>query len=96
MAWEKIDEQRIKTILKQIAGRLSPDDDELVPPVVIKGTGAIWCYAPTKRAVIKINRGTKAYVVDDTLDEYDRILIYTSNGYFVAIEKDEIEEIGFN
>jgi hypothetical protein len=96
MAWENVDEKRIKRILKQIAGRITPDDDELVPPVVIKGTGEIWCYAPIKRTVIKINRGTRAYVVDETLDEYDRLLIYTSNGYFVAIEKDEIEEIGFN
>ena len=96
MAWENIDEKRIKRILKQLAGKMSATDDELIPPVIIKGIGEIWCYAPTKRTVIKINRGTKAYVVDDTLDEYDRILIYTSNGYFVAIEKDEIEEVGFN
>ena len=96
MTWEKLDEKRLKIILKQIAGNISEEDEELVPPVIIKGTGEIWCYAPTKRTVIKINRGTRAYIIDDTRDDLDRILIYTSNGYFVAIEKDEIEEIGFN
>ena len=60
MSWETIDEKRVKTILKQIAGKLSEDDDELVPPVFIKGRGEIWCYAPTKRSFVKISRNTKA------------------------------------
>jgi hypothetical protein len=96
MSWETIDEKRVKTILKQIAGKLSEDDDELVPPVFIKGRGEIWCYAPTKRSFVKISRNTKAYIVDETPDEMGRVLIYADNGHFVAIDMDELEEVGFN
>jgi len=88
--------KRLKTILKQIAGKMSDEGDELIPPIVIKGKGEILCYSPTKKTFIKIHRGTKAYIVDDTIDENGRILIYTSSSHYVAIEKEEIEEIGFN
>ena len=88
--------KRLKTILRQIAGKVSENDDELIPPVIIKGKGEILCYSPTKNSFIKIYRGTKAYIVDDTIDKNGRILIYTNSNHYVAIEKEEIEEIGFN
>jgi hypothetical protein len=88
--------KRLKTILRQIAGKVSEKDDELIPPVIIKGKGEILCYSPTKKSFIKIYRGTKAYIVDDTIDKNGRILIYTNSNHYVAIEKEEIEEIGFN
>jgi len=88
--------KRLKTILRQIAGKISEKDDELIPSVIIRGKGEILCYSPTKKSFIKIHRGTKAYIVDDTIDKNGRILIYTSSNHYVAIEKEEIEEIGFN
>ena len=63
---------------------------------IIKGKVEILCYSPTKKSFIKIYRGTKAYIVDDTIDKNGRILIYTNSNHYVAIEKEEIEEIGFN
>jgi hypothetical protein len=96
MSPSSIDAERIKIILKQIAGKVSEKDEELIPPVVIKGKGEIWCYSPTEKTFIKLNRNIKAYIVDETLDKNGRILIYTSNNHLVNIEKDEIEEIGFN
>jgi hypothetical protein len=67
----------------------------LVNPSVIKGSGVLFLWAPSKKALVKVNRGIRIYVVSYEMDEKDRILVY--DGYnLLAIHPDDIEEIGFN
>ena len=62
---------------------------------MIKGSGIIFLWAPTKKTLIKVNRGIRVYVVSYDMDEKDRILVY--DGYnLLAIHPDDLEEIGFN
>ena len=96
MEWKDKYEDKIKRIIKQVTGFSSPDDGSLVPAVVIKGTGYIWCYAPLKNKFLRVPRGTQAYIVDENKDEKGRILIYTVLANLLLIEAEEIKYIGFN
>jgi len=96
MTWEYVDEKRIMKIIKHITGKMGEDDGELLPTVRVKGKGTMWCYSPTKKSLVRIERGTDAYVVDYTQDDRGRILIYMKSSQIIAIETEEIEEIGFN
>ena len=52
-------------------------------------------WAPVKKTIIKVSRGTSVYVASYDMDERDRILVY--DGFnLLAIHPDELEEIGFN
>jgi|TARA_Y100000310_G_scaffold294960_1_gene325867 hypothetical protein len=88
-------EERIEQIIRQITGKVE-EDCMPVPEVGIKGNGDIWCYHPTKRIFIKVTRGTRAYIVDDKENEYNRVLIYTFSGAIVEIEPEELIETGFD
>mgnify|MGYP001184421630 FL=1 len=67
----------------------------MITPAMIKGSGIIFLWAPTKKTLIKVNRGIRVYVVSYDMDEKDRILVY--DGYnLLAIHPDDLEEIGFN
>ena len=95
MAWEKLDTDRIEQIIRQITGKKIDKSKEMVSPAIIKGSGVVYLWAPTKKTLLKVNRGIAVYVVSYDMDEKDRILIY--DGYnLLAIHPDEIEEIGFN
>ena len=95
MAWDELDTERIEQIIRQISGKGMAKSKSLVMPAMIKGTGIIFLWAPTKKTLIKINRGIKVYVVSYDMDEKDRILIY--DGYnLLAIHPDELVETGFN
>ena len=95
MAWEKLDTDRIEQIIRQITGKKIDKSKEMVSPAIIKGSGVVYLWAPTKKTLLKVNRGIAIYVVSYAMDEKDRILIY--DGYnLLAIHPDEIEEIGFN
>ena len=96
MTWEYVNEERLKKIIKHITGKMTADDGELLPGVIIKGKGPIWCYTPTKKTIIKIERGTTGYIIDDLQDDKGRILMYTKTAHIIAIEIEEIEELGFN
>ena len=69
---------------------------ELIAPVLIKGEGDIWCPHVTQKRVVRIPRGTKAYILSEEMDELGRIVIYSTLGEMVAIDPDEIVEVGFN
>ena len=74
---------------KMIKGKI------LISPAMIKGRGDIFLWAPVKKTVIKVSRGTSVYVASYDMDERDRILVY--DGFnLLAIHPDELEEIGFN
>ena len=96
MTWEYVNEDRIKKIIKHITGKMTADDGELLPSVIIKGKGSMWCYSPIKKTVIKVVRGTMGYIIDETQDSKGRILMYTKSAHIIAIEIEEIEEMGFN
>ena len=95
MAWEKLDTDRIEQIIRQITGKKIDKSKEMVSPAIIKGSGVVYLWAPTKKTLLKVNRSIAIYVVSYDMDEKERILIY--DGYnLLAIHPDEIEEIGFN
>ena len=95
MAWETLDSDRIEQIIRQITGKKLSGSKEMVTPAMIKGTGIVYLWAPTKKTLLKVNRGIRVYVVSYDMDEKDRILVY--DGYnLLAIHPDEIDEIGFN
>tara|TARA_B100001123_G_C15247917_1_gene1001645 strand:+ start:485 stop:784 length:300 start_codon:yes stop_codon:yes gene_type:complete len=99
MAWDTFDKDRMKQIALQLAGNYKENDKksgELIPSVLIKGVGDIWCPHVTQKRVVRIPRGTKAYILSDEMDEFGRIAIYSVLGEMVAIDPDEIVEVGFN
>ena len=78
---------------------IQEDDEnggELIPCVLIKGHGDIWCAHITERRVVRVVRGTKGYLLSDDLDDQGRLPVFTEAGDMIAIDPDEIEEIGFN
>jgi hypothetical protein len=95
MAWDELDVDRVEQIIRQISGKKVDKNKELINPAVIKGTGVVYLWAPTKKTLLKVNRGIIVYVVSYDMDEKDRILVY--DGFnLLAIHPDDLEEIGFN
>jgi len=95
MAWDDLDKDRIEQIIRQISGKGLKKSTELISPTIIKGSGIIFLWAPSKKTLIKVNRGIRVYVVSYEIDEKDRVLVY--DGYdLLAIHPDELDEIGFN
>ena len=95
MAWDELDVDRVEQIIRQISGKKVDKRKELINPAVIKGTGVVFLWAPTKKTLLKVNRGIVVYVVSYDMDEKDRILVY--DGFnLLAIHPDDLEEIGFN
>jgi hypothetical protein len=85
--------ERLEQIVKQAAGKVSRKVAP-IPEVAIKGTGYILCYHPSKRAFIRVSRGTKAHIVKE--EENNRVLIYTYSGLVVEIDADELIDTGFD
>lgn len=75
MAWDDLDKDRIEQIIRQISGKGLRKSTELVSPAMIKGSGIIFLWAPTKKTLLKVNRGIRVYVVSYEMDEKDRVLI---------------------
>ena len=95
MAWETLNSGRIEQIIRQITGKKLDKSANMISPAMIKGSGIIFLWAPTKKTLMKVNRGIRVYVVSYEMDEKDRILIY--DGFnLLAIHPDDLEEIGFN
>ena len=83
-------EKRLKLAVRQMSGTLTEDDTTLLPEAAIIGTGVIFCYSPSKRRFINILRGIKVFVIDDSTINEDRVLIYTTDGFLVEIERREL------
>jgi|TARA_R100000664_G_scaffold31534_1_gene45228 hypothetical protein len=95
MAWETLNSSRIEQIIRQITGKKLDDSVTMIASAMIKGSGIIFLWAPTKKTLMKVNRGIRVYVVSYEMDEKDRILIY--DGFtLLAIHPDDLDEIGFN
>ena len=95
MAWETLDSARVEQIVRQITGKKVDKTKDLINSAIIKGSGIVFLWAPTKKTLLKVNRGIRVYVVSYDMDEKDRILVYDGYNLF-AIHPDDIEEIGFN
>jgi hypothetical protein len=96
MSWDYINEKKFKALIKQISGTITEKDGELVPYHAIKGKGIIWCYQPTTKTMVRIPRNSKIYVLDMGEENDPDCLAFSSDGIVFVIDKDEIEEIGFN
>jgi hypothetical protein len=96
MGHKPIDIERLKKIIRQLAGKVRAQDGDLITPAVIKGKGYIWCYSPQERNFKRIPRGTKAYIINEARDNENRLLIYTESGEVVRIEQEELLIIGLN
>ena len=96
MSWDYIDEKKFRSLVKQISGTITEKDGELVPYHSIKGVGEIWCYQPSNRVVARVIRGTKIYVLDMGTADDIQCLALSNEGVIFTIDKDEIEELGFN
>ena len=88
---------RLKKIVNQFSGNVSEDDtEELIPEWGIKGTGYLFCFCPSKRMFVKINRGSKAFIVEGDPEHSKKVLIYTYEGDLVEVESEELEYTGFD
>ena len=96
MSWDYIDEKKFKALVKQITGTITEKDGDLVPYHHIKGTGNIWCYQITTKAIVRLIRGIQIYILDMGSEEDEQCLGYTTDGIIFLIDKDEVEEIGFD
>ena len=94
--------ERIKLATRQLNGTLDytdkDKDSELIPEVGIKGTGHMFCFEPSKKRLVKISRGIKAYIIDTLEHNKDmiRYLVYTWDGHLVHIDEDELIFTGFD
>ena len=88
-------QKKLKIILRQLSGKIN-DDDEIVEEAVVEGKGNIWCYDPFSRTVIKVERGTSVWILEENYDSKGRTLIYCINGDILCIEPEELFLIGFN
>ena len=97
MAYGDINRELFNNVLKQIGGSFVEGDAyELLPTVLIKGAGFIWCYQLATKMFIKVSRGLDAYVLDDLEDHMGRVMIYTSFGDHVMIDKEELIFTGYD
>ena len=93
-----IDEKkaRLKKILSQISGDFDKLEGPLITPMMVKGKGVLFCYQPSTREMVKINRGTVVYIIDPTETRDEKYLVYTFEGYMVLLHIEEIVPVGFN
>ena len=85
--------ETLKKILKQLAGDAANIDGELLPEMIIQGEGIMYCYSPVGKEHVKVGRGTRVYLIEQTKE---KALIYTFEGHVVEIEEEELIYIGFD
>ena len=95
MGLYQIDKKLLKRIFNQISGEFK-EDEELIPELTIKGTGYFWCFDPASNQMVRVIRGIKCYALSETKDEFNRILVYTTNNDVILIEEEEIIYTGYN
>jgi len=95
MGTHDIDTSALKSVLNQIAGNVGKNET-LLPEVGIKGKGYIWCYDVVQKKIVRVIRQTKCYILNDTIDDSGRILIYTLNNDVILIKESEIIYTGYD
>tara|TARA_R100000234_G_scaffold92326_1_gene60548 strand:+ start:19191 stop:19484 length:294 start_codon:yes stop_codon:yes gene_type:complete len=92
---KKYDSKRLQQIINQISGDIDPDAEEIFPTYIVKGTGYMWCYSPTAKTMVRILRGSKAYLLHDSLDDEAQAMVFVPYE-IVKIDLEDLEEIGYN
>ena len=95
MGTHSVDKALLKQIFNQLSGKIDTES-EPIPEMAIQGSGHMWCYDPSARSVIRIARGIKCFVLDSTLDDLNRIMVYTIANDVILIEEDELFYTGFD
>ena len=95
MGSHSVDKKILKRIFDQLSGKIS-EEEEPVPEMAIRGHGHLWCYDPTTRYIIRVARGIKCFVLDDSRDDLGRIMVYTIANDVILIEEDELIYTGFD
>ena len=89
--------ERVKILVKQISGKITEEDGELLPEYIIKDNKSeIWCYSVSDKTMIKVCTRSPVYVLQENYDEKDRTLIYTYHSQIVLIEKEKLQLVGFD
>jgi len=83
----------VAKIIKQISGNFD-EIGELLPEFVITGKGIMYCYEPSSRTFVNIERGISSFIIDYCTN--GRVLIYTYTNQIVEIDIDDIEPLGFS
>ena len=95
MSSHTVDKALLKQIFNQLSGTLE-ETDELIPETAIQGNGYIWCFDPTIKAVIRVARGIKCFILDTKKDDLGRLLVYTIANNVILIEEEELIYTGFD
>lgn len=89
--------ERVKILVKQISGKITEKDGELLPEYTIKSDEKeIWCYSISDRTMIAVRTRAPVYILQENYDEKNRILVYTYHSQIVLIEKEKLEIIGYD
>lgn len=88
-------EKVLKVLYKQLSGKLT-EEDVPVSPYIIKGEGDIFTIDPFNKKMVKVERGSIVYILEEDYDSQGRTLIYCRNSDIICIDPEELQEIGFN
>jgi hypothetical protein len=89
--------ERVKILVKQISGKITEKDGELLPEYTIKGNKSeIWCYSISDRTMVKVYTRSPVYILQENYDERGRTLIYTYHSQIVLIEEEELQLLGYD
>tara|TARA_Y100001973_G_C4959836_1_gene214419 strand:+ start:251 stop:541 length:291 start_codon:yes stop_codon:yes gene_type:complete len=88
-------EKVLKVLYRQLSGKLT-EDDEIVLPMIIKGKGLMWAFDPFNKVVVKVERGSIVYILEENYDSQERTLIYCANADIICVDPDELASVGFN
>ena len=62
---------------------------------ILSGSGFDWFVDPDTHTMVRIQRGTEIIPVDNIPDDNDKIIVRILHR-FILVNKDEVQEIGFN
>jgi hypothetical protein len=89
--------ERVKILVKQISGKITEEDGELLPEYTIKSDKKeLWCYSVSDKTMVKVYTRSPVYILQENYDERDRTLIYTYHSQIVLIEKEKLQLIGYD
>lgn len=89
--------ERVKILVKQISGKITEEDGELLPEyAIVSNKNEIWCYSVPDKTMIKVYTRSSVYILQEDYDERGRTLIYTYHSQIVLIEKEKLQLIGYD
>lgn len=88
--------KKLKKIMSQVNGDIENLDGGLEEPKLIRGNGILYCYEPSTRQFVKLNRGTVVYIITRYEKDKDKFLVYAQEGFVVLLDEKEIINIGFD